>query len=233
MFVILKLLRRVNWISIFMTMYMYLKSRSFFDLSSRSLRVYQFQTGSDPKPLGQLKCMWSLHESSGPKPYQNSRGLMTKVSAMAIICPSEPNDQHHWNSTYSIRHPNTTTFVKMVHATIFWVAVWFYYSRFLLSFVMFLILMCFVFCLSLWSPRIWRENCSICFSCVCLFILCALLSVLVSWVGYGFWLWHSMDISLNLFVWDSLYVYISLFYDHHQILHCTQQNMRKLLYTVK
>ena len=42
-----------------------------------------------------------------------------------------------------------------------------------------------------------------CFSCICLFILHALIFVLllcllVSGVGCGLWLWHSLDFSINL-----------------------------------
>ena len=48
-----------------------------------------------------------------------------------------------------------------------------------------------------------RESWSIiCFSCICLFILYVLLCVsflffMVTWVGCGMWLWHSLDFSFN------------------------------------
>ena len=67
-------------------MYKFLRSRSFFDLCPRSLIFHLFQTGSAPKPLGQLKlnCIWNLHESRGPKIYWNSGDHMTTMATMPI-----------------------------------------------------------------------------------------------------------------------------------------------------
>ena len=47
-----------------------------------------------------------------------------------------------------------------------------------------------------------RESLSVCFSCICLFVLYVLVFViflflLVSGVGCGLWLWHSLDSSIN------------------------------------
>ena len=50
-----------------------------------------------------------------------------------------------------------------------------------------------------------RESWHVCFSCIRLFILHALISVLflfllVLGVGCGLWLWHSLDFSINYFI---------------------------------
>ena len=59
---------------------------------------------------------------------------------------------------------------------------------------------------SCFSPfSIWeRESWFMCFSCICLFILHALICVrflflLVSGVGCGLWLWHPLHFSINAF----------------------------------
>ena len=49
-----------------------------------------------------------------------------------------------------------------------------------------------------------RGSCSVCFSCICLFVLNVLVFViflflLLSGVGCGLWLWHSLDLSINFF----------------------------------
>ena len=65
----------------------------------------------------------------------------------------------------------------------------------LLTCTLLFVLMFFQSWLALWSPHFGRES----FSCICLFILHALLSVFslflfkVSGIGCGIWLWHSLD----------------------------------------